>query len=490
MSEDSLELFKKYKTALMNADIGYWEVDVATGMLSWDEGNRRFCTFDEGVYGCSADEWLKKIHEDDRARFAAHMKKAIVEDSDIDIKYRVITNSNQVRYVRTRAYKIKNGNRIVKLIGLHWDITTESQLEIELTKAKEFTENILNAIPDATFVKNEKHEIIYANAEYEKLVGKRKEEFIGKNDYACFPKELADICWQKDLFVFQNNVSNENDEVIADAQKNVRNILFKRTPLKVSSTEKMLVGVLCDVTDIKSIQDSLIEQSKMASLGEMAADIAHEINNPLMIIQGKSHLLLEKIDSNNFDLANVKKDLEQIEKNCVRIDKIIKSLKSVTRKADLDPFEEVSVLKLIDEAFEISRERFKRKKLNLFSISDKEIDYNFKTKARPSEIVQVLVNLLNNSFDAIQDQERGWARIGLSLQVDGRFLIEVTDSGSEIEPEVAKKMMEPFFTTKTAGKGTGLGLSVSKQIIQNHGGELFYDASSANTRFVFTLPKL
>lgn len=368
--------------------------------------------------------------------------------------------------------------------------TTGSLLEIELTKTKEFTENILNVIPDAIYVKNEKHEVIYANAEYEKLVGKKKEEFIGKNDCACFPKELADVCRQHDSYVFQNNIPNENDEVIIDGLGRLRNITIKRTPLNMSPTVKMLVGVICDVTDTKSIQDSLIEQSKMASLGEMAADIAHEVNNPLMIILGKSHLLLEKIDSNNIDLVNVKKDLEQIEKNCIRIDKIIKSLKAVTRKADLDPFEEVSVLKLIDEAFEISKERFKRKKLNLLSISDEVIDYNYKTRARPSEIVQVLVNLLNNSFDAIQDQESGWARIGLSLQADGQFLIEVTDSGSEIEPEVAEKMMEPFFTTKTAGKGTGLGLSVSKQIIQNHGGELFYDASSANTRFVFTLPKL
>jgi C4-dicarboxylate-specific signal transduction histidine kinase len=116
-------------------------------------------------------------------------------------------------------------------------------------------------------------------------------------------------------------------------------------------------------------------------------------------------------------------------------------------------------------------------------------DLEKENQARPSEIVQVLVNLLNNSYDAIESQPRGWARISLTLAAHD-FHIEVTDSGAEIELEVAQKMMEPFFTTKMTGKGTGLGLSVSKQIIQSHNGELFYDPTSENTRFVFTLPKV
>lgn len=240
--------------------------------------------------------------------------------------------------------------------------------------------------------------------------------------------------------------------------------------------------------DSMRIQNSLIEQSKMASLGEMASEMAHEVNNPLMIIMGKSQLLQDKISTPNFDIVSCQSDLMQIEINCLRIDKLIKSLKSISRKADQDPFEDVSVFKLIDEAIEICKERFRKKRLNLYVRSDPIIDYTFTTKARPSEIVQVLVNLLNNSYDAICNQDRGWIRINVSLAYE-IYNIEVVDSGAKIEADVAKKMMSPFFTTKPTGKGTGLGLSVSKQIIENHYGELYYDPNGDNTRFVFTLPK-
>lgn len=264
---------------------------------------------------------------------------------------------------------------------------------------------------------------------------------------------------------------------------------------------KSFVGITWDVmhestlrleysADLKKIQNSLVEQSKMASLGEMAAEIGHEINNPLMIIQGKTQLLLDKIDKQLMDTPGCKKALESIELNCLRIDKIIKSMRSISRKSDKDPFEAVSIFKLIEEVVEISQERFKKKKLKLIISKDDVIDYTFLVMVRPSEIVQVLVNLLNNSYDAICKQDQGWARINLNFsKASDVFHVEVTDSGAKISEEVAQKMMEPFFTTKLSGKGTGLGLSVSKQIIKAHNGDLYYDSTLGNTHFVFTLPR-
>ncbi len=483
------ELFDKYREAVITAGMGLWEYDSASGNLNWDEGFRVLYSYNEGEYSCLATDFLERVVEEDREVLASSYKFAIQNGTLIDIKFRVQTQSNELRYIRSRGYQIRDDNQFIKLVGLHWNVTVESLLQIELTKSNEFTEMILNALPDPLFVKNEKHEVIYANTEYEKLVGHKREVFIGKDDYEFFPKEVADICWEKDEEVFRNNVINENEEIVTDIQGRVLNIHTKKTPIIMSATEKLLVGVIRDITDVKRMQTSLIEQSKMASLGEMAADIAHEINNPLMIIQGKSQLLLDKINKGTINIVNCKKDLEQIEKNCDRISKIVKSLKSVSRKADVDPLEEISILRMVDEAFEISKERFRKKKLNLFVITDDFIDYSHKVMGRSSEIVQVLVNLLNNSYDAIQNQSRGWTRINLTLPSDS-FTIEVTDSGTEIDPEVAQKMMDPFFTTKEAGKGTGLGLSISKQIILNHSGELYYDSSSANTRFVVTLPKL
>ncbi|MEQ1723029.1 MAG: ATP-binding protein [Pseudobdellovibrio sp.] len=482
------EELKKYKTALKNASMGVWQFDVLTNTFTWDVGlNELFEWEDKEKFGCSLEEWYELIHTEDRENMRVYIAEVLNGTVDVNTFLRIKTKSNKTKFIRACAYKVLNEGVIDHFVGVTWDVTNESVLRTDLLREKNFSENILDAIPDPIFVKNSNHEIIYANQEYAKFVGMPKESFLGKDDYAFFPKEVADFFWHKNENVFQGDHSIETEEQVSDYRGKPRDVLTKKTPLNNSKNEKVLVGVIRDITELKRMQSSLIEKSKMASLGEMAAEIAHEINNPLMIVQGKTQLLIEKM-SKQPELAAYKKDLVSIETNCLRIDKIIKSLKSVSRKADRDPYEDVSVLKLIDEAFEISKERFRKRKLNLFVITDEFIDYTYTIKARPSEIVQVLVNLLNNSYDAVEAQPRGWARVSLTV-TGNTFQVEVTDSGAEIEPEIAQKMMEPFFTTKMTGKGTGLGLSVSKQIIQSHNGELFYDSKSDNTRFVFTLPK-
>ncbi len=111
--------------------------------------------------------------------------------------------------------------------------------------------------------------------------------------------------------------------------------------------------------------------------------------------------------------------------------------------------------------------------------------------ARPTQISQVLLNLLNNSFDAIEERAEKWIRVRFEINSNKKILIiKVTDSGDGIPNEIVHKMMNPFFTTKDIGKGTGLGLSISKGIIEEHGGHLIYNAQSKNTEFVVELPIL
>ncbi len=244
-----------------------------------------------------------------------------------------------------------------------------------------------------------------------------------------------------------------------------------------------------DLRALKKIQSSLIAQSKMAALGEMAAEIAHEINNPLAIIQGKAQLLLEKFKSGVVDLEKCKIGLGQIEVNSIRIKKIIDSSRAIARKSEKDPFELVSIKTVVQEAVEICRERFFNKNIDLEIAMAAAISDGDMIRMRVSEIIQVLVNLLNNSFDAVKSQVRNpWVKVTISKEQDG-FEIEVIDSGKKIPQEIADRMMEPFFTTKGAGEGTGLGLSLSKQIAENHSADFYYDPKSSVTRFVLALKK-
>ena len=107
---------------------------------------------------------------------------------------------------------------------------------------------------------------------------------------------------------------------------------------------------------------------------------------------------------------------------------------------------------------------------------------------RPNEVSQVLLNLLNNSYDAVEELEDKWIQVVTSIKND-KVCISVIDSGNGISQEIANEIMQPFFTTKPIGKGTGLGLSISKNLLESQQGELIIDHESANTKFDILLPK-
>lgn len=173
--------------------------------------------------------------------------------------------------------------------------------------------------------------------------------------------------------------------------------------------------------------------------------------------------------------TDMEKDIDIIVKTTDRIGKIIQGLRSFSRNAETDPFHLIQSDELIQTALNLCSERFQRSGIGVH-IEGKE---HFSTEGREAQLVQVLVNLLNNSYDAIQNLNEKWIRIETSTNV-----IKVIDSGRGIPKGVAEKLMQPFYTTKEVGKGTGLGLSISRGIMNKHGGELSLDTLHPNTCFV------
>jgi signal transduction histidine kinase/putative methionine-R-sulfoxide reductase with GAF domain len=246
-----------------------------------------------------------------------------------------------------------------------------------------------------------------------------------------------------------------------------------------------MVGANWDVTETRAKELKLLHTSKMSSLGEMSSGIAHEINNPLAIIHGKSHQIRRQIEKGNPQSSELIKLTHDIDHTVLRISKIIKGLRSFSRDGDQDPFELRSILSLLDDTISFCASRFKHHDIELdFSA----VPADLKIHCRPSQISQVLLNLLNNSFDAVQSLSERWIKIG-ALDETSHISISVTDSGHGIPENIRDKILEPFFTTKEVGKGTGLGLSISLGIIKSHGGTLEIDGNAKNTRFLIRLPK-
>lgn len=221
--------------------------------------------------------------------------------------------------------------------------------------------------------------------------------------------------------------------------------------------------------------------NKLASLGEMAAGIAHEINNPLTIIRGRADRIKRKFsDVDDVDTNSIDKIIASVD----RIVKIVKSLRAFARSDSLGEFRTESVKDIVEDTISFCEDRFSSSGVKL-EIDD--INEGIVVFAKRSEVSQVLVNLLNNSLDAVLSQDNCWVKISVDFDSDYSY-INVVDSGSGIGKDIEDKIFDPFFTTKDEHRGTGLGMSISQRIVESHSGSIYLDKSSPTTKFVVKIP--
>lgn len=228
-----------------------------------------------------------------------------------------------------------------------------------------------------------------------------------------------------------------------------------------------------------------IQASKMSTLGEMSAGIAHEINNPLAIIVGKTEAMRTAMSAPVLNRELMNRHIETMERTAARIARIVNALRTFSRDGDSDPFEVTNVSQILDETVALCGSRFLNHGIELHVT---KVPIEFTIDARAVQISQVLLNLLSNAFDAVSVLDEKWVR--LEVRSNGRHIeFVVTDSGNGIPEAIRAKLTQPFFTTKEIGVGTGLGLSIASGIVLSHRGTLEVDETSSNTCFVVRLPR-
>lgn len=307
-----------------------------------------------------------------------------------------------------------------------------------------------------------------------------------------FQKRIDHNILQNYLFEFETIVHGDKDfaniEIRYDHPKKGwiwLKIFFMIYERDINNRPTSLIGFHQDISEQKLNEAMIMQSSKLASLGVMAAGIAHEINNPLAIINSKTFLLKKHIDKEDIDKAGIKSYLETIEKTVQRIVKIIKGLKHISREGSTDPFEMTSLKDILSETISFAETRYRSSDVIL---TIEPYNDDLKIYCRPVQISQVILNLINNSFDAVVMNQEKWIKIKIE-EFEKHIEIRVIDSGKGIPKDIQAKLLTPFYTTKEVGKGTGLGLSISSGIIRDHFGEFAIDNDCPNTCFLIKLPK-
>ena len=326
---------------------------------------------------------------------------------------------------------------------------------------QEMSERVLDAVPISLVVLDNDGRIATANEQF-------CDTFL-LSDEECEGQRLSDILKLGQLEpeverglsgdrVFQGEWTWENP----DGQ--LRQFYVSISALTSDDEHLHPILALEDITERKQAEERLQEASLLASVGELAAGVAHEINNPLTSILGFSELLTDQ------DLPEqARGDIKKISVDAQRAAKVVRNLLSFARRYEPDT-QYVSVTQIVEKALELRAYEFGINNVQVTAELGEDVPY---TMADEHQLVQVMVNILINAEQAMAEANSG-GRLTISTETLGdRVRISVSDDGPGITPDELAKIFDPFYTTKEVGKGTGLGLSLSYGIVKQHKGDLW-----------------
>jgi PAS domain S-box-containing protein len=419
------------------------------------------------------------------------------------------------------------------------------QVEQTLREAEAVYHSLVETLPQNILRKDLDGRFTFGNSNYCKVVGLPLEQLLGKTDFDLFPHHLAERYRNDDRDVIENRkVLDIVEEHVTPAGKRLY-VQVMKTP--VYGPEGRVVGVqgiFWDVTErklaeqelehknrlleesvaseraamgqLKKTQSHLVQHEKLASLGQMVAGVAHEINNPLAFVINNTAVLqrdlravtellklyqegdgclkercpelmarigeLSEQAEISYTLGNLQEMLNRSREGLKRIQQIVRDLRDFARLDESD-LHEVDLNAGIQSTVNIILGHAKKKQVRIETRLDPSLP---PVACQPAKINQVVMNLISNAIDASKESGRVVVR---TAAVDGTARIEVEDEGTGIPPEVRERIFDPFFTTKPLGEGTGLGLSISYGIVNDHGGTIEVDSTPGKgSRFTVSLP--
>jgi PAS domain S-box-containing protein len=487
-SHNELDTLKqRLEIAVSAVQFGVWDWDLKNNILVWDKLMYQIFEIDKEDFNGDIDAFNKTLVPEDAKRIHLELGEIYkYKQTVFESEFRVITKNGKIKTISAKAscfYDSKGA--IERMVGANWDVSELRISESNLKNANAQIEKYFSVSIDLLCVAGTDGYLKRVNPSFSTTLGFSEHEllsqpfinFVHPDDIQETYTEIEKLRSGRPSVQFENRYITKSGDY-----------KFLSWTVSPDTESDLLYCAVRDMTETKKDALARMHSSKMASLGEMAGGIAHEINNPLAIIHGKSSQILrnfEKSQNENKDIEidKVKIELKKIISTSERIAKIIRGLRSFSRDSSADPMENCKFDSIIDDTIELCKERFKNHNIDLLLLGYKPYELN----CRPTQITQVLLNLLNNAHDAIRSLEEKWIRVDMSEE-SGILKIKVVDSGDGIPEQIAAKIMNPFFTTKEVGKGTGLGLSISKGLIEDHNGKLYYDNTAKNTTFVIELP--
>nr|WP_280139490.1 PAS domain S-box protein [Microvirga massiliensis] len=446
------------------------------------------------------DGWLEAVHREDRERARVEWELTIASGRPGSFEYRVLHKSGGYRWVLVRTVPLRGPDGTVReWVGSITDVHEQKTAEEKLAREQAHLRSVLETVPDAMIVMNDRGLIQSFSATAERMFGYRAEEVIGSNVKFLMPQPYRE---QHDGYLQRYHETGERriiglGRIVAAQRKDGSTFPMELQVGEMNSGgERFYTGFIRDLTErqqtetrLQELQAELFHMSRFTALGEMASTLAHEINQPLTAITSflkGSRRMLDQLRGDDTDVQRIEMIREAVNEaaeQALRAGQVIRHLREFVTRGESDRQIE-SIQRLIEEASALALVGAKERGIR--------VEFNFATQA-PKVIVdriqiqQVLLNLIRNAIEAMHDVSRRELVIRTRVLADQDCVaVSVQDSGPGIAPEVLCRLFQPFTTTKTSGMG--VGLSICRTIVEAHGGKIWADSKlGEGTTFHFTL---
>ncbi len=378
-------------------------------------------------------------------------------------------------------------------VGCFIDIEDRKRAEEELRVSEERHRVMVETASDAVISMDESGGILLANPATARIFGYDPAELIGKPLTVLMPefmRKLHEAGFRRYLATGQRHLNWQGTEVTA-LRKNGQEF-----PVEVSFGEmtgnghKVFTGFIRDISEkkraeehLRQAQEDLARVTRVVAMGELAATIAHEVNQPLTAIVTNANFCLRRLDGATSKPDELRAAITAIASDGTRASGVISRIRSLLKKGARDRAK-LDINEIIQDVTTLLRHEFTRSRVSLRTELASDLP---RVPGDPVQLQQVLINLIMNAIEATSSSTNGRRTILIrSAKNPDGVLVQVQDSGPGIAPELADRIFEPFFTTKA--EGIGMGLSISHSIVESHGGQLGIVPSPTGALFEFTLP--
>ncbi len=375
------------------------------------------------------------------------------------------------------------------------DVTELKQIEMKVRESERMYRTLLNAVPEGILILDTSYIVTeVSDITMELLDAKSKDEFIGLSFFTVMRAREED----KQIGLLARTVEEgivQNEEFILLTNNNVPFYAEVSTALIQDNAGKpeAFMIIIRDISTRKKLEQQMIQTERLAGIGEMAASLAHELNQPLINISfSLENILFEIALGKPIEQEYLQKKSSNIFENLQRMENIIDHVRAFSRGLD-DTFNGLfNINSSIRNALMLVAEQFINHGIDLIVNLEEGLPTH---KGNTYQFEQVIINLLVNSKDAIEEKaeylQSGFEKAVTirSYMIKNTIYITVEDNGSGISESAIEKIMMPFFSTKKAGKGTGLGLSISRRIIMEMGGEIQLESIiTKGTKITISIP--